>query len=397
MRKPQSQPSLASLTEADREQLADWLRQEEYATVLSRVNSPRPDGFGLSLSTEKPLRTFYAKVALMDLVNFRLPQEKRFTLAQFECLAQRDIHLLTSADHEQLAGAHEQILRTVTDLASAGDNTPTQLLALQRLADFPARAALREQMAELHADRLQLQLERQDRLKAMQAHRIAMDLRREERVERREKRCAEMNAHKLQRDSEQSERAAKRMEFTAAHLNIATKRLRLTAKSLAFRRRQHRDRSAADSQRSTLNSQLPPQADHLGPYAVDLEGIRERARKHFGITPEESARRAALRKAWRDQESSNSGDKTHAPAAPVLMPENLSPEGILDNSPGASAPVFVREIPSPEGTLENSPAPSVPGHSTTFPFSPEGTAELHPLHELQTAMNESDELTESNQ
>jgi hypothetical protein len=205
-----------------------------------------------------------------------------------------------------------------------------------------------------------------------------------------------MNAHKLQRDSEQSERAAKRMEFTAAHLNIATKRLRLTAKSLAFRRRQHRDRSAADSQRSTLNSQLPPQADHLGPYAVDLEGIRERARKHFGITPEESARRAALRKAWRDQESSNSGNKIAA-AQPVLMHENPTPEGILDNSPGASAPVFVREIPSPEGTLENSPAPSVPGNSSAFPFSPEGTAELHPLHELQTAMNKSDESTESNQ
>jgi hypothetical protein len=312
MRKPQIQPALASLSEADREQLADWLRHGEYDDVLARVNMPRPEGLGLDIS-KKPLQTFYAKVALLDLINARLPAEKKLTLAIFETLGQPDILLLSTADPSKIAEIHDTILATVHDLARSGGNTPTHLLSLQRLADFPARAALREQKAEIQADRLQLQRERQDRLKAMQAHQIAMDLRREERAERREKRCAEINAHKLQRDGEQSERAAKRMEFTAAHLNIATKRLRLTAKSLAFRRRQHRARIALSSKIKTKNSESEKQADHLGPYASDLEGIRERVRKHFGITPEESARRAALRKAWKD------------PHARPGIPEEINP------------------------------------------------------------------------
>ena len=326
MRKPQSQPSLASLTEADREQLADWLRQDDYATVLSRVNSPRPDGFGLSLSTEKPLRTFYAKIALLDLVNIRLPNNKRFTLAQFESLAHRDIHLLTSADNEQPAGAHEQILRTVADLASAGDNTPTQLVALQRLADFPERA--------------QLRANKERRAEEMHAHKIALDLRKE--------------AHKKEMDEHRKQISERTTVVREAHL--------------ALSRQDSEHRRAANSKLNTKNSTLSEQSDELGPYAVDLEGIRERARKHFGITPEESARRAALRKAWMAQESRNSGDKTHAPAEPVS----------------------VRQTPSPEGTLDNSPAPSAPGNSTAFDSVPKGRLNST---ETETALNES---TESN-
>jgi hypothetical protein len=58
-------------------------------------------------------------------------------------------------------------------------------------------------------------------------------------------------------------------------------------------------RAASNSKLGTQNSTLE-QSDALGPYAADLEGIRERARKHFGITPEESARRAELRRTWKD-------------------------------------------------------------------------------------------------
>src|SRR5688572_2813212 len=95
MRKPQSQPSLAGLTEAEREQLADWLRREEYDVVRDRANQPRPEGFGLDISV-KPLRTLWAKVALLDLINSRLPEDKKLTLAEFESLAQGDLLLASS-------------------------------------------------------------------------------------------------------------------------------------------------------------------------------------------------------------------------------------------------------------------------------------------------------------
>src|SRR6478736_7831903 len=90
MRKPQSQPALAALTEADREQLADWLRRHSYDLVLERVNNPRPEGFGLNISI-KPLQTFYAKVALLDLINSKLSDDKKLKLAQFESLAAGEI------------------------------------------------------------------------------------------------------------------------------------------------------------------------------------------------------------------------------------------------------------------------------------------------------------------
>jgi hypothetical protein len=296
MRKPQIQPSLRSLSEADREQLADWLRHGEYDDVLERVNKPRPEGLGLAISI-KPLQTFYAKVALLDAINFHLPPEKKLTLAVFESLAYSDILHLASANAANIGEVHDTILGAVHNLAQSSDNTPTQLLTLQRLADFPARAALREQMAEIQAERLQLQREKEQRAQEMHAHKIAMDLRREARAARREERCLQMDSQKLKRADEQSARAAQRLEFTA-------KRFRLSVKSLAFRRKQHRDRMTLAreknenvSSRATKNS--VKKFDHLGPIATDWKGVGERVCKQFGITPEEEARRAELHKTWK--------------------------------------------------------------------------------------------------
>ena len=303
MRKQQIQPSLASLSQSDREQLADWLRHGEYDDVLARVNKPRPEGLGLDIS-KKPLQTFYAKVALLDLINSRLPDDKKLTLAIFETLAHRDILFLSTADASTVAEIHDTILGTVHDLTKSADNTPTQLLSLQRLADFPARA-------EIRAERLQLQREKEQRAREMHAHKIAMDLRREERAERREQRCVEMHTQKAKRDAEQSARAEKRLEFCG-------KRLRLSIKSMAFRRKQHRDRMTlarekieSDSQRATNPSAR--KSDHLGPIATDWKGVGERVCKLFGITPEEEARRAELHKTWKD------------PHARPGIPEEINP------------------------------------------------------------------------
>jgi hypothetical protein len=359
MRKPQIQPSLRSLSEADREQLADWLRHGEYDDILERVNKPRPEGLGLNIS-KKPLQTFYAKVAFLDAINARLPATKKLTLAIFESLAQRDIFLLSSADAAHIAEIHDSILGAVHDLASSGDNTPAQLLTLQRLADFPARAALREQMAEIQAERLQLQREKEQRAQEMHAHKIAMDLRRETRAARREERCLQMDSQKLKRADEQNVRAAQRVEFTA-------KRFRLSIKSLAFRRRQHRDRMTLAREKiendSRRTKDSAKNSDHLGPFARNLHEIGERVRKHLGITPEEAAHRAALRKTWTPPHT-----QKHPPRHVGAACENPIPKGTLDQS----RMVTVNENSRPEGTLENSPAPSVPGNSAPFSSVPEG-------------------------
>ena len=281
MRKPQIQPSLASLTLAEREQLADWLRREEYTDVLARVNQPRPQGFGLDISI-KPLWTFYAKVALFDLINSRLPETKKISFATFETLARRDLNLLTSAEDESLAAAHASILRTVADLATAGDNSTTQLLHLQRLADFPARSALRDQMAELRTLKAEIQLAREDRAQA------------------REKRAAEMHTHKIALDLRKQDRADRAEQRATEHLDLAKKLAdqKLTA-------------SNSNSALSTQNSAL--RSDHLGPIATDWKGVGERVCKLFGITPEEEARRAELHKTWKD------------PHARPGIPEEINP------------------------------------------------------------------------
>jgi hypothetical protein len=308
MRKPQIQPSLRSLSEADREQLADWLRHGEYEDVLERVKKPRPEGLGLAISV-KPLQTFYAKVALLDAVNLHLPPEKKLTLAIFETLAHGDIFSLASANAATITEIHDTILGAVHDLAQSPENTPTQLLNLQRLADFPARAALREQMAETQVERLQLQREKEQRAKEMQAHKISMDLRREARAARREERCLQMDSQKLKRADEQNARAAQRLELTV-------KRFHLSLKSLAFRRKQHRDRMALASSPSPLQGEragVRGASDHLGPIATDWKALGERVCKQFGITPEEEARRAELHKTWKN------------PHARPGIPEEINP------------------------------------------------------------------------
>ena len=233
MRKPQNQPKLASLTLADREQLADWLRHENYNVVLERVVKPRPEGLDLDIS-KKPLQTFYAKVALMDLINARLPEDKRFTLAQFECLASADIHLLTSAEQEKVVETHAQILRTTADLASSAQSA-NELATLQRLADFPARAAVREQLFECRAQRMEIEQNKEQRAQA-KAHREA-----------------DMHTHKITLDLHKFEH---KLQMDTFHQHIVTERLDLQKKSLALR-----EKLAHSRLNPTLNPDLFPPSD----------------------------------------------------------------------------------------------------------------------------------------
>jgi hypothetical protein len=202
MRKPRTQPAFATLTEDELDQVADWLRRETYETILDRIRKPRTEGgFALNIS-RSPLERLYAKVALLDLINSKVSADKKLTLAQFDSLwagggarvprlvegrapegssqlavqssppetssssllatlppvQNPDCSNNPSPDSDNFdhltADAHRAILDTVHDLATSGDNTPTQLLALQRLADFPARAEIREHRLDLDRQKL---------------------------------------------------------------------------------------------------------------------------------------------------------------------------------------------------------------------------------------------------
>src|ERR1041385_6971264 len=96
MKRTRKQTALTPLSDQEKETLAEWLRKEDYEDVHERVNKPRSDGgLGLSISL-KPLRTFHAKVALLDLINSRLPEHKRMNIAQFESIAAGEILLARS-------------------------------------------------------------------------------------------------------------------------------------------------------------------------------------------------------------------------------------------------------------------------------------------------------------
>jgi hypothetical protein len=175
MRKSRTQPSLAPLSPAEKEQLAQWLRSEIYDVVLERVRKPRPEGFGLKISRQ-PLQIFYAKVQKLDLINSRLPDSKKLTIAQYESLDSGDILLLALSEKNDTCKmldapcsmkettenaaiteeVHHAILQTVHDLVLAGEDNPTRLLALQRLADFRARAEFRAHKVQMDLHRKQI-------------------------------------------------------------------------------------------------------------------------------------------------------------------------------------------------------------------------------------------------
>lgn len=68
MRKQRKQPAFAGLTEIEIDQIARWLHHHPYDVVREHIAKPRPEGFGLNISTG-PLQRLYAKSAARMLEN----------------------------------------------------------------------------------------------------------------------------------------------------------------------------------------------------------------------------------------------------------------------------------------------------------------------------------------
>src|ERR1700752_3285329 len=129
------QRAFASLTEQEINQVAEWVKGGKYDDVIERLAKPRPEGFGIKVS-RSPLQRLWAKTARVERINARIASGQRLSLSEFDAI--------NAAEKADLAeDIHQAILEDTYAQAPSGENPPTQLLALQRLADFPERAELR--------------------------------------------------------------------------------------------------------------------------------------------------------------------------------------------------------------------------------------------------------------
>src|SRR5687767_4214802 len=170
-RKTRPQPSLASLTADEYHQLAEMVCTRTYEDVRQQVNKPRAEGgFDLNISI-KPLQVLHARVQRLNKINEQLATGENLTLTAYD-----EIHAGEKRAPEEV---HDAIMSATYILVTEQDNTPHQLLALQRLADFPARAEIHEQMATIRAERLEIARSKEKRAQEMHTHKIALDLRKQ--------------------------------------------------------------------------------------------------------------------------------------------------------------------------------------------------------------------------
>jgi len=178
MKKLRFQPTFASLTEAELERLAHEVQRETYDAVRERVCKPRSEGgLDLRFTSNSPLVRLHNKKNRLDLINAQITSGKKLTLAQLGTFTAGDSG--PCGEHRAPEEVHDAIMSATYILVTEHDNTPHQLLALQRLADFPARAEYRKQTAAVRAERLEISRSKENRAKEMHAHKIQLDLRKQ--------------------------------------------------------------------------------------------------------------------------------------------------------------------------------------------------------------------------
>jgi hypothetical protein len=230
------------LTEAQLNQLYEWLLETPAKEVAQKIALPAPDGFGI-------------KTHVTTLRRFKDRRWAELAADQIETAA----HLAGAhpAQQDTLdAGILSALKHHLFQIASSADVTDAQLALLGRWAH------------------------RQEKLK--------LDI--------------------------------QRVQIVRERLAQHDRRLQILDRSVQVREQE-------SARRATPLSASPPVAsDHLGPLARNWEDVRERARKKFGITPEESARRAELRRTWKNpsvQPSSGEQPELAPPSASLNLVDLL--------------------------------------------------------------------------
>ncbi len=88
---PRKQRAFAGLNPAEIDQITQWLLSDTYKAVQERIARPRPEGFGLIIST-KPLRRLFDEWGTLAL------QRQAHANAQH-----LDVTLTPNIDHQQRA------------------------------------------------------------------------------------------------------------------------------------------------------------------------------------------------------------------------------------------------------------------------------------------------------
>jgi hypothetical protein len=295
------QIAFATLNESELNQVVEWLRTETYAVVLDRVRKPRADGgLGLNIS-RSPLERLRDKHERLKKVNARIASGESLSLAELDAI--------DAGESPASSEAHDAIMQATVDLAKSGDQSATQLLALQRFADFPERAEIRQQRLDLDFEKF--------------THKLDMD------------------AHRQQ---------------------IALARLELAHKSFALRERMHEDRLYLALQKAESKTPTPQKGDQFGPFAKTRGDVSERVRIGLGISKEEAERRAALRKAYREAQSKSAAQQAQPDSNLTEAPNaQLTPQPLVEATPSCSlgVPPLGGLLPGPVNPAQTNHHPNL--------------------------------------
>jgi len=279
--------TLDTLTDEQKDQLYDWLKQMPVLQVALKLAQPAPEGFGI-------------KTHNTTLQRYK---ERRWAEEAADQMEAAKNACASSADHAILDTAIASTLKRHLFARASAPDAKTADLALL------ARFVHRNEKLKLEVERVQISRER-----------LAQNNRR---------------------------------------LDLLDRSVKVREETLLFRRASspsplggERAGVRGDSVKGDSDSQ--PQSDHLGPFASDLEGIRERARKHFGITPEESARRAELRRTWKNPNDYRNAPAPHPqPAADHLAstPSSSAAQAHDETSVATSSGVTAAVSPTPDSSF----------------------------------------------
>ena len=259
--------TLATLSPDQLDQLYDWLLEMPVAKVVEKLAQPAPYGYGV-------------QTYITTLQRFK---QRRYAELAADQLEAAKIAIAASAQSNNpnnCNNAHDNGEDAILDHAIA------TTLKRQLFARASAPDATNADLALLAR-----YVQRNDKIK--------IDI---ERVQIARERLAQNN---------------RRLELLERTTVVREKTLVLRREESEHRRTHSKLNTCAQSAqaptRTGLNSKLAEQSDAYGPVPTDLEGLGERVRKIFGISEEESKRRAELHKTWKD------------PHARPGIPEEINP------------------------------------------------------------------------
>ncbi|HEX7862219.1 MAG TPA: hypothetical protein VF773_17925 [Verrucomicrobiae bacterium] len=131
------QPALAHLSDADREQISQWLMDpsQTYDSVRERVAKPRAEGGFDTIASRSTLQRLRDRTVVLHQINSLLDDKQNLT----ELLAAQN-----GQEVQWSNGTQQLVQRAAFKIAALPEQSTKQLTALLRIADHPRRSAIDE-------------------------------------------------------------------------------------------------------------------------------------------------------------------------------------------------------------------------------------------------------------